>query len=322
MIYRIRLLLVLGILLPLIAAAQDRPELPHIVVFGLSAPADQMQAFEQGLHDLGHINGSTVSIEYYSAQGRENELKALAEQAVARKPKVIAAVGSKAGLAAQHATKDIPIVVVTGNITVAGLVTNLARPEGNVTGLSFFNVNLRLKQFEILLELAPQLRRLSIMGPGRPTSTMQKALAALADIAKEKDITFNTIWVDGVKGLKSELSKRQANDEEGLLILASPVFDAHPAEIGQLTAEHRLIAMLPWKQYVHAGGLVSYSPDIVAIWGRASTYVDRILRGAKPSDLPVEQPTEFELVLNLKTAKALGVTVPTTLLLLASEVIE
>jgi len=317
------LLVVLSVILTtLTASAQDRPELPSVVVLGLSAPADQMVAFEQGLHDLGQVDGSTVLIKHLSAQGREDRLAELAQQAVGLSPKVIAAIGSKAGRAAQQATKDIPIVVVTGSMSVAGLVKNLARPEGNVTGLSFFNVDLRLKQFEILLELAPRIRRLRVLVSGQPTLTGQKALALLTSIAKKQGVTITAVSVDDVEGLKSELSKVRASSEEGLLILASPVFDARPAEIGRFTVERRLIAMLPWKQYVQAGGLVSYSPDIIAIWGRASSYVDRILRGAKPSDLPVEQPTQFELVINLETAEALSLTVPATLLLRADKVIE
>lgn len=310
------------ILMPLTASAQDRPDLPRIVVFGLSAPADQMQAFEQGLQDLGHINGSTVSIVYYSVQGREDELAALAQEAVATRPKVIAAIGAKAGRAIQRATQDIPIVVVTGDVRTSGLVKNLAQPEGNVTGLSMFHVDLRLKQFEILLELDPQLRRLNMLVWRRPTPVLQKVLELLGTISEKKGVAINVITIDRMDDVKTKLTKMHSTAEEGLFVVASPVFDAHPTEIGQLTAEHRLIAILPWKQYVHAGGLVSYSPDIIAIWRRAGSYVDRILRGAKPSDLPVEQPTEFELVINLRTAKALGLTVPATLLLRADELVE
>ena len=321
--YRCKMMIVLGcILMSCAVFAQDRPDLPRIVVLATSAPADQMQAFEQGLQDLGHIDGSTVSIAHYSAQGRGDKLPELAQEAVALKPKVIAAVGSRAGRVAQGATQDIPIVVVTGDITTAGLVKNLARPEGNITGLSFFNVDLRLKQFEMLVKLAPQLRRVSIIGPSRLTPTGQKAVDALAVIAKERGISLDILLVDGIEGLKSELVKRRVTTEEGVFVLASPHFDAHAAEIGQLTAEQRLIAMLPWKEYVQAGGLVSYSPDIIAIWRRASSYVDRILRGAAPGDLAVEQPTQFELVINQKTADQIGITIPPVVLFQANEVIQ
>lgn len=306
----------------LVAFAQERPELPRIIVIGQLIPADQMRAFEEGLQSLGHIKGSTISIEYRSAQGREDKLAELAQEAAALKPKVIAAIGTKAALAAKRATTDIPIVAVTGDITAAGVVKNLARPESNITGLSFFFIDLQQKRLGILLELAPRLRRISVLTSGRHPPHRQQALTILATAAKAKGIDVRVITVDRVGDAGSVIAKLPSSAEEGLLVMSAVDLDAHAAEIGQLTAEHRLIAMLPWRQYVEAGGLVSYAPDIIAIWRRASSYVDRILRGASPSDLPIEQPTEFELVINLRMAEALGLTVPATLLLRADKVIE
>lgn len=310
------------VLLPAPAPAQPRPDLPLVVVVGLSAPADQMRAFAEGLRQRGHVDGATVAIEYHSAQGREDELPALARHAVARRPAVIAAIGAKAGRAVRDATATLPVVVVTGDIRAAGLVENLAHPEANITGLSFFNVDLPLKRFEILLELAPRLRRLNLFHWGRQNPTQRQAFALLAGVAEGKGIELGVITIDRIEAIAAALQKLPAGGENALLISATPVFDARPAEIGRLTGERRLIAMLPWKQYVHAGGLISYSPDIVAIWRRASYFVDRILRGAKPGELPVEQPTDFELVINLNTARALGLTVSPALLLRASELVE
>ncbi|NND00781.1 MAG: ABC transporter substrate-binding protein [Gammaproteobacteria bacterium] len=310
------------LLVPPVITAQDRPDLPRVVVLSISAPADQMLAFEESLESLGHINGTTVSIQHHSTQGHKEKLDAFAEQAVELNPNVIVAIGSKAARAAKRATEDIPIVAVTGDMSASGLVKNLAHPEGNVTGQSLFQVDLMPKRLELLLELAPQIRRLNVFASAPINPVVHKVLAELAIYAQRKGIEVNVVGIGSLEELMSKLTTLRYSDEEGLLIRASPVFDAHSVEIGQLTAEYRLIAMLPWKEYVHAGGLISYSPDIVAAWRRAGTYVDRILRGAHPGDLPVEHPTQYELVINIGTVEKLGLTVPSSLLLRANEVVE
>lgn len=304
--------------------AQDRPDLPQIVVLSVSFPDDQMQAFEEGLDTLGYIKGTSINIDYRSAQGRIDKLEAFAEQAVSLKPRVIVTVGSKSARAAQNVTRDIPIIAVTGDMGPAGadLVRNYARPEGNVTGLSLFQIELMPKRLEMLLELAPQIRRLNVFVSAPMNPTVVTALSVLTSFAKDKDIDINVIEIARVEDVESELEKLHPSAEEGLMIRASPVFDARPTEIGQLTAKHQIITMLPWKQYVHAGGLISYSPDIIASWRRVGYYVDKILRGAKPVDLPIEQPTQYELVINIGTAEALGLKIPTSLLVSANEIVE
>jgi ABC-type uncharacterized transport system substrate-binding protein len=306
---------------PFAVEAQRLAGMPRIVVLSLSSPVDQVRAFEEGLRAVGHTPGTTITIDHRSAEGHAAKLPALARDALGLHPQVIVAVGTTAATAAQQATKDLPIVAVTGDIVAAGLVANMARPEGNVTGLSFFAVDLMLKRLDLLMELAPQIRRLTILVQSPPHRTQTQALPALRSAAKKRGVEVREAFAR-VEDVKAIFAKLREPPVEGLLLWSSPIFDVRADEIGRLTAEHRLIAMLPWREYVQAGGLVAYAPDILALWRRAATYVDKILKGAKPADLPVEQPTKFELVINLKTAKALGLTIPQSILVRADEIIE
>ena len=302
--------------------AQQRIAVPRIVVLSLSSPADQVRAFEEGLRTLGYAPGTTIDIDHRSAEERVAMLPALAKEAVALHPQAIVAIGTTAALAARQATKNLPIIAVTGDIVASGLVANLARPKGNVTGLSFFAVDLMLKRFELLMELAPQIRRVTVIVESPPHPTQTKGLAALRAAATNRVVEIRETPLSRPEDIKAVFAKLHEPRANGLLLWSSPIFDTRAAEIGRLAAEHRLIAMLPWKEYASGGGLVTYAPDILILWRRAATYVDRILRGAKPSDLPVEQPTKFELVINLKTAKALGLTIPQSVLAQADEVIQ
>jgi putative ABC transport system substrate-binding protein len=312
----------LTLLAPLAAVAQQRASPPRIVVLSLSSPPDVVRALEEGLRTFGHIPGATITIDHRSAEAHAVALAALATEAVALHPQAIVAIGATAAIAARKATTDVPIVTVTGDITAAGLVANLRRPEGNVTGLSFFNVDLTVKRFEVLMELAPQVRRLAVLAQSPPTPTLTKALSALRATAKTRGVEVREVPVARAEEVKATFARLREQAVDAVLLSPSPIFDRRAKEIGRLALEHRLIAMLPWKEYVQAGGLVAYAPDILVLWHRAATYVDRILRGARPSDLPVEQPTKFELVINLRTAKALGLTVPPALLARADQVLE
>jgi len=314
--------LTLTLLAPSAVVAQQRASLPRIVVLSLSSPPDVVRALEEGLRTLGYTPGATIAIDHRSAEARAATLPALATEAVGLNPQVIVAIGATAAIAARQATTDIPIVAVTGDITAAGLVANLRRPEGNVTGLSFFNVDLTLKRFEVLMELAPQVRRLAVLFQSPPTPTLTKALAALRATAQKRGVEVREVPIARAAEVKAAFARLREQAVDGVLLSPSPIFDRRAEEIGRLAVEHRLIAMLPWKEYVQAGGLVAYAPDILVLWRRAATYVDRILRGAKPADLPVEQPTKFELAINMRTAKTLGLTVPATLLLRADHVFE
>jgi len=296
--------------------------LPRIVVLSLSAPVEQMLAFEEGLRALGLIHGSTVELTHRTALGKEDRLTRVAREAVALSPNVIVAVGTKAAVAARNSTKELPIVAVTGDMESAGLVKNFARPESNVTGFSFFTVGLTAKRLELLLEVNPSLRRLTILVPGRRHRTHSKALSLLAERLEEKGIRGEVVGVQHFDDVEAIISTVASSQEEGLLILPSVQFDAQARQIGSMIAKHKVIAMLPWKEYVEAGGLMSYAPDIISIWRNAGRYVDRILKGAAPGELPVEHPRKFDLVVNLKAAKSLGLAIPPSILLRADRVIE
>jgi ABC-type uncharacterized transport system substrate-binding protein len=268
--HRIGLAVVLAlslILAPLTAGAQQSSGLPRIVVLSVSSSPDVVRVLEEGLRTLGYIPGETIAIDHRSADARTVTLPARATEAVGLRPQVIVAIGTTAAIAARQATTRIPIVAVTGDITAAGLVANLRRPEANVTGLSFFNVDLTLKRFEVLMELAPQARRLAVLVQSPPTPTLTKALAALRAAAQKRGVEVREVPIERVE-VKAAFAKLR---EQAVLLSPSPIFDSRAEEIGRLAVEHRLIAMVPWKEYVQSGGLVAYAPDILALWRRAAT---------------------------------------------------
>ena len=306
----------------MIGRAQERAALPRIVLLSYSEAYQYTRGFEESLRTLGYTNGVTIAIDYRSAEGRDERLPALAREAIALGPRVIVAIGSKAAIATAQATKDVPIVTVAGDIVAAGLVKNLARPEGNITGLSFFMTELMLKRFEIMMELSPNLRRLAVLGVARPSPATESGVATLRGVAHKSGVDLQDVNVERIEDVKPALAKLRQAGVKGLLVWPTPILDARATDVGRLTAEQRLIAVLPFKEYVQGGGLVAYGPDLEALIRRTSTYVDRILRGAKAGDLPIEQPTKFELVVNLKTAKTLGLAIPPGLLLRADHVLQ
>ncbi len=324
MISRRALLQMLGlsILSPKLAAAQDAARLPRVVVLSWAPSALSARAVEAGLTSRGQAIGKTIAIELLSAEGRAERLPALAKAAVALEPKVIVAIGTQAAIAARQASSELPIVTVSGDIVAGGLVTNLARPEGNVTGLSFFNSDLVLKRFELLMEVVPKLRRLGALSMAGASPVLQAGLAALTAHTQKRGIELILVTLERIDDLKTGFAKLSDAKVAGMMVMPSPNLDEKATEIGRLSLAHRFIAIFPFERYVQGGGLVCYGPDLADLLYRAGTYADRILRGAKPGDLPVEQPTKFELVINLKTAKALGLTIPQSVLLRADKLIE
>jgi putative tryptophan/tyrosine transport system substrate-binding protein len=306
-------------------SAQTRAGLPRIVVLSwapIGGDAGESAVIEDGLRTLGYTKGASIAIDYRSAEGREDRLPAVAREAVALNPTIIIPVGTKATLATKQATKDIPIVTVAADIVAAGIVKNLRRPEGNITGLSFFGVELMLKRFELLMELAPKIRQLVVLVVGPPSPTVQEGIAALRAIGQKKAVDVRMVTVERVDDVGLVFAKLRDTAVTGVIVSNAPVIDARAIEVGRLAAQHRLIAVMTWKDYAQGGGLMSYGPDLAALWRRAVTYVDRILRGATPAELPIEQPTKFELVINVKTAKALGLTIPQSILARADEIIR
>jgi len=314
---------------PLAAGAQQAAKVARIGLLSLNASAASPQFFEpflQGLRDLGYVEGRNVVIEYRDAEGKPERLPALAAELVALKVDVIFAPGTPHALAAKQATRTVPIVFlgVTNPVT-DGLVTSLARPGGNVTGLSFSPApELVGKRLELLTQAVPGVTRVAILqqlgGQGERTETDSLKAAEVA--ARALGVRLQFVKVRGPTDFDRAFSDMTRARADGLIGLAGSMFFNERRHLVDLAARNRLLAVYPLRDYVDAGGLMSYGPNIADSLRRAATYVDKILKGAKPADLPVEQPTKFELAINLKTAKALGLTIPASLLQRADQVIE
>ena len=310
---------------PLAANAQQSvAKLPTIGFLGAATPSawsQRVAAFVQRLRELGWTEGRTVVVEYRWAEGRSERFLEIAAEFAQLKVDVIVAAGTPAILAARQATSVVPIVFVgAGDPVGTGLVASLPRPGGNVTGLSAQTTDTVGKRLELLRELMPGIRRLAIMGNvDNPVSVleMREIGAACAALGLEADALEIRRTADIVPAF--EALKRGA---EALYVQADPLVIANQIRINTLALGMRLPTMHGLREYVEAGGLMSYGPNFPDLFRRAADFVDKILRGAKPSDIPVEQPTKFELVINLITAKALGLEIPPTLLARADEVIE
>jgi putative tryptophan/tyrosine transport system substrate-binding protein len=307
---------------PLAARAQQA-KLPTIGFLGASTPSnwsDWTAAFVQRLRALGWIEGHTVAIEYRWAEGRSERFVEFAAEFVRLKVATILTVGS-AVPAAKQATATIPIVFALAADPVgSGLVASLARPGGNVTGLSILSSDLAGKRIELLREVLPGLRRLAVIvniGSANAVLEIAEAQAAARKLGLDVDVLEIQRAEDIVAAFGTVKSGVQA-----LYVCPDPLVNANHARINILALGARLPTMHPFRDYLGAGGLMSYGANNTDLFRRAGDYVDKILRGAKPGDLPVEQPTKFDLIFNLTTAKALGLTVPPTLLARADEVIE
>ncbi len=306
---------------PLAAGAQQASRIPRIGVLRSGPPSDAgYQGFALGLKELGYVEGKNVVIEYRG--GELTQLPVLATELVGLKVDVIFAPTPPAAMAARQATATIPIVfAVVGDPVRTGLVASLARPDGNVTGLTALGSDLGGKRLDLLKELSASLRRVAVLwNPSVPDKVIEweqmQAPAHALGLQLESIEARTPGDVDGA--LKSVARARP----EGVIILGEPLMYANRTRVAEFANANRIPAIFNWREAATAGGLISYGPNIADNNRRAATYVDKILKGAKPADLPVEQPTKFELVINLKTAKALGLTIPPSLLLRADEVIE
>ena len=278
--------------------------------------------FRQALQSLGWIEGRNVTILHRTADFRSERLPAIVAEFVDLKVDVIVAVTAEAALAAKRGTQTIPIVAVDPADAVAiGLVASLARPGGNVTGLSYLGTELASKQMELFKETIPNLSRVAILtNPTNPAHLpRQEAAASTAQRPGMKTETFTACTPDDLEKAFGEMARLRAG---GVLVVTDPMFSSATDRLVQLASKRRLAAMYGFRSQVVAGGLMSYGVDLADLFRRAPTYVDRILKGARPADLPVEQPTKFELVVNLKTAKALGLTIPPALVHRADEIIQ
>ena len=280
------------------------------------------EGFRQGLRDLGYVEGQNIVLELRFAQGKPERLAAMAIELAQMKVDLIVIESAQAARAARDASKAIPIVMaVVGDPVGAGLVASLARPGGNITGLSTLSPELSGKRLELLKEVAPQAKRVAVIwNDSNPAAAGN--LAATRTAARSMGIDIQSVEVRKASDLDLALEAVAAARTGALLTLTNGMFLANRTRIVEFTARSRLPAIFPDREFAEAGGLMAYGPSLTANFRRAAAYVDKILKGAKSADLPVEQPTKFELVVNLKTAKALGITIPQSLLLRADEVIQ
>jgi putative ABC transport system substrate-binding protein len=311
-----------------LAQRADRMARIGLLTLNRAAPGNPrvLESFLQGLRALGHVEGRNLQIEYRDAEGKVERFPALAADLAALKVDVIVTFGgTRAALAAKQATTTIPVVFgAVGDPVEEGLVSGLARPGGHVTGLAVAVPELVHKSMELLKEVVPGVSRVALLfKPDAAPEPTTKARLKAADVAaRTLGIRLQVVEARGPEDFDRAFSDMTRAGAEALTVQSTPVFDSHRRRLVDLAARNRLPAVYSFSVYVEAGGLMSYGNDLADLARRAATYVDKILKGAKPAELPVEQPTKFELAINLKTAKALGLTIPPSLLARADQVIE
>ena len=310
---------------PLAARAQQPAKIPRVGLLSTFSPSETgpwHQALRQGLRDLGWVEGENISIEYRYAEGRLDRLPAIATDLVRLKVDLIFTDTTSPALAAKNATRSIPIVVASASDFVeTGLAQSLARPGANITGLDQIAPELGGKRLELLKEIVPTLSGVVVLwNPQNKTST--RNWNELQVPASQLGLTLHSLEVRHADELDKAFEVATRARADALAILPEPVFVANLKRIADFAAKNHLPSIFHLREFADAGGLITYGPDRADLFWRAAAYIDKILKGTKPADLPIQRPTKFELVINLKTAKALGLEVPTTLLARADEVIE
>jgi len=306
---------------PLIIEAQQAGKVYRIGVLQQGGPPIP-GSFLQQLRELGYIEGQNIVLEYRYAEGRAERLPDLAAELVSLKVDVIVAGGTPAPLAAKHATGTIPIVMTAaGDPVGSGLVTSLARPGGNVTGLSARSPELAGKRLQILKEVVPGLARVAVLwNATNPYAALVVRETEAA--ARTLGVQVQFLEVRGPDDFGNALPAAIRGRPDALILVEDPLTFRYRMQVADFAVRHRLPTTYGYREFAEAGGLMTLGPNLADMYRRAASYVDKILKGAKPGDLPVEQPTKFELVINLRTAKALGLTIPQSLLLRADQVIE
>jgi putative ABC transport system substrate-binding protein len=308
----------------LAASAQTQAKIPRVGCVFSSTPTlakHYIEAFRQGFGELGYVEGQTIVLELRWAEGRSERAPQLVAELVGLKVDVLVALSGPTALVAKNATQTIPIVMLAPDPVGLGLVGSLSRPGGNVTGLSYYYEAITAKKLELLKELVPGLARVGVLrnplNPGDPILWKETEVAA-----QRLGVALEILEVRGPEDFEAAFATAKQRNAQALLDIDDLVTFPYRSRITALAASSRLPAMFAVREYPDAGGLMSYGPSIVHLFRRVASFVDRILKGAKPADLPVEQPTKFELVINVKVAKALGLTVPPSLLTLADELID
>jgi putative ABC transport system substrate-binding protein len=312
--------------LAIVAEARQPKKLWRIGFLSSMSPgayAHLYTAFQQGLGDFGYIDGQNVTIKARWAEGNTERLPELAAELVGQKVDLIVSTGGTlSALAAKAATTNTPIVFTAGGDLIrVGLISSLARPGGNLTGLNLLTTELGIKRLELLKETFPKIRRVGIVGnPTNPNHTMQVNETQAA--AKDLGLQIQVLEARNLNEVETVFSKLSEKSVSALLMLPDSMLNAHRERSAELATKSRVPAIFEFKEFVEAGGLMSYGTNIVAVYRRVAVYIDKIVKGAKPSDLPVEQPTNFEFVINLKAAKQIGVTIPPNVLSRADKVIR
>jgi putative tryptophan/tyrosine transport system substrate-binding protein len=298
------------------------PRIGYLTNESLSATSDRSDAFRRGLRELGYVEGKNIFIEWRSAEGKLGRVTTLAAELVRLKVDVIVTLGSSVSRSAKEATSIIPIVMAQVNDPIGdGLVASLARPGGNITGLSSLSPEITGKQLELLKEMVPTLSRMTLLGtstgPGHAQALRQVELAGRAFAVQVQFLDVQT-----PKDIEIAFRAASKGRAEAILALGSAVLNSHRRQLADLVAKNRLPAIYDRREFVDEGGLLSYGVSLTDLHRRSAIYVDKILKGAKPADLPVEQPNKFELVINLKAAKQIGFTIPQNVLARADKVIK
>jgi len=309
----------------LLVEAQQAAKVPRVGILELASPsasASGHRAFQQGLREHGYVEGKNIFLDYRFANGKLELLSDLTADLIRLKVDAIVTRSTAAIRAAKNATTTIPIVFTAAGAPVEdGLVSSLARPGGNVTGLALLSAELDGKKLQLLKEAVPKVTRVAFLwttGSARGDLRFREA----ENVAKTLGLRLQSLGVTGSDDFEQAFEAARHAGAQALALVPSPFLFTHRALIFDFAAKNRLPAMYSTSDFVDAGGLMSYGPDLLDNWRRAATFVDKILKGAKPADLPVEQPTKFELVINLKTAKQIGVTIPPNVLARADRVIR
>jgi ABC-type uncharacterized transport system substrate-binding protein len=294
------------------------------VIFGLTSEAsrDNMSSFRDEMRKLGWVDGRNIMIEYRYAKGDTSRLPALIAKVLRHKPDLIVVTSTPSAQAAKAATTSVPVVFsMVSDPVASGVVASLARPGGNLTGWSNLLPETSQKLLELLKEVDPKASRLAVLfDPSNHGKVVE--VRVLQDVARGAGVSLQLVEARNAKGLKAAFASLETERPDGLIVLQDTVTGKHRKEIVEFAAKMRLPAIYQVKEFPDAGGLLSYGLNMPEQFRRSAFYVDKILRGARPSDLPVEQPTKFELVVNIKTAKALGLSIPLSILLRADRVIE
>jgi putative ABC transport system substrate-binding protein len=291
-----------------------------MLLFGSPANDPGVTSLREGLRALGYVEGKNIVLEYRFAEGKAERLPDLARELAALKPNVIVALGGDVAPAAKAATNTIPIVAVVSLDPVqAGLVGGLARPGGNITGVTFASAELAAKRLQFLKEAAPAISRVAVLwSPAHPDFEFKETLAA----ARHVNMQVQSLEVGGAGDFSAAFLAAAKARAECIIVASSRLMTVNRQLLTDLAAVHHIILVSGWGPWAQGGALLSYGPDLDAIIRHAASHVDKILKGAKPGDLPIEQPTKFELAINLKTAKAFGLSIPPSLLGRADQVIE